>query len=168
MQFSAQEKCGLRCLLQVARHEGDEPLQIPEIAAREGLSHDYTAKLMRCLRRGGLVLSTRGASGGYRLARSAEKISVSEALSVLGSPLFAEEFCDTQAATKRGCVHLSDCSMRTLWRSVQSAVSGVLRDLTLADMTRAEDAPLKKLRRPEMKRRGARAKAGLTKESESA
>ena len=61
MQLSAKEEYGLRCLLQVARHEGAEPLRIPEIAAREGLSPEYTAKLMRALRQGGLVVSTRGA-----------------------------------------------------------------------------------------------------------
>jgi Rrf2 family protein len=138
MQLSAQEEYGLRCLLQVARHEGYEPLRIPEIAAREGLSPEYTAKLMRALRQGGLVVSTRGASGGYRLARLAAEISIWEALTVLGGPLFSDEFCLSHPGNQRDCVHTTDCSVRALWRWVGGAVGEVLRKVTLADMTRAE------------------------------
>jgi Rrf2 family iron-sulfur cluster assembly transcriptional regulator len=138
MQLSAQEEYGLRCLLQVARHEGEEPLRIPEIAVREGLSPEYTAKLMRALRQGGLVVSTRGATGGYRLARQAAEVSVWEALGVLGGPLFSDEFCSSHPGNLRDCVHSTDCSVRALWRWVGTAVGEVLRGITLADMTRPE------------------------------
>src|SRR2546430_15546874 len=70
MRLSAQEEYGLRCLLQVARgHEGSTTT--PEIAEREGLSQAHVHKLMRFLRRGGLVKSVRGRKGGYQLARPA-------------------------------------------------------------------------------------------------
>ena len=75
MHLLAQEEYGLRCLVQLARHRDSTPLTIPEIAAAEGLSPEYTAKLMRALRQGGLVMSTRGAAGGYRLARRAEEVT---------------------------------------------------------------------------------------------
>ncbi len=52
MHLLAQEEYGLRCLLQVARHSGSHPLTISEIAQAEGLSPEYTAKLMRALRKG--------------------------------------------------------------------------------------------------------------------
>ena len=55
MQLLAQEEYGLRCLIQVARHAGPDPLTIPEIAEREGLSPEYAAKLMRALRQAELV-----------------------------------------------------------------------------------------------------------------
>ena len=58
MQLLAQEEYGLRCLIQVARHPGPEPLTIPEIAEREGISPEYVAKLMRTLRQGDFVVST--------------------------------------------------------------------------------------------------------------
>jgi len=138
MQLSAQEEYGLRCLLQVARHEGAEPLRIPEIAAREGLSPEYTAKLMRALRQGGLVVSTRGATGGYRLARPAAEMSVWETLQVLGGPLFSDEFCSSHPGNLRDCVHSTDCSVRALWRWVGSAVGEVLKGISLADMARPE------------------------------
>lgn len=141
MQLSAQEEYGLRCLLQVARHEasaGSEPLRIQEIAAREGLSPEYTAKLMRALRQGGLVVSTRGAAGGYRLARPASAVTIWEALEVLGGALFSAEFCSSHPGQLRDCVHSTDCSVRALWSWVGGAMRKVLGGITLADMTRPE------------------------------
>ncbi|MBW1880776.1 MAG: Rrf2 family transcriptional regulator [Deltaproteobacteria bacterium] len=55
MRLSAQEEYGLRCLLQVTRSADPKPIQITEIARREGLSPEYTAKLLRVLRQGGLL-----------------------------------------------------------------------------------------------------------------
>ncbi len=144
MHLSSQEEYGLRCLLQVARHEdrpGEEPLRIPEIAQAEGLSPEYTAKLMRALRQGGLVVSSRGATGGYRLARSAESTSLLEVMNVLGGgPLFSESFCDSHPGQLRDCVHTTNCSVRALWGWIGSAVSDALRRISLADLARAEGA----------------------------
>ena len=88
MHLLAQEEYGLRCLLQVARHHGSQPLTISEIAEAEGLSPEYTAKLMRALRKGGLVVSTRGAGGGYHLARPAAAITPWQVIQVLGGSFF--------------------------------------------------------------------------------
>ncbi len=139
MQLSAQEEYGLRCLLQVARREGGgEPLSIPDIATAEGLSPEYTAKLMRALRQAGFVTSTRGATGGYRLARPGNQISIWEVLDTLGGPLFSEVFCESHPGNRRDCIHTTDCSLRALWRFIGAALREVLSDVTLADMTRHE------------------------------
>jgi Rrf2 family protein len=130
----AQEEYGLRCLVQVARHRGAEPLTIPEIAGREGLSPEYTAKLMRALRTGGLVASTRGASGGYRLARPASEITAWEVLEVLGGSFFPESFCDSHPGQKRDCVHTVDCSIRSLWQRVEGVVRKMLEAVSIADL----------------------------------
>lgn len=138
MRLSAQEEYGLRCLLQVALHRGDEPVQIADIAAAEGLSPEYVAKLMRVLRQGGLVTSTRGAGGGYRLARPADDITLMQVIEVLDGPLFPQDFCASHAGQVPSCVHgsaRSDCGIRTLWRWVGGALEGVLRKVTLADLT---------------------------------
>ena len=135
MHLLAQEEYGLRCLVQLARHQSPDPLTIPEIAAAEGLSPEYTAKLMRALRQGGLVTSTRGAGGGYRLARPAGELSAWEVLGVLGGSLFPDGFCESHPGTLRDCVHTSGCSIRGLWRSVEGAVRDVLEGVTIADLT---------------------------------
>ncbi len=134
MHLLAQEEYGLRCLVQVARHRAAEPLTIAEIAAREGLSPEYAAKLMRALRTGGLVASTRGASGGYRLARPAAAITAWDVLEVLGGSFFPEGFCDSHPGQKRDCVHTVGCSIRSLWGRVEGTVRTLLEGVSIADL----------------------------------
>jgi Rrf2 family protein len=140
MHLMAQEEYGLRCLLNVARHQGPRELTIPEIAAAEGLSPEYTAKLMRVLRQGGLVASTRGASGGYHLARPPERITAWEAIQVLGGSFFPENFCDSHPGLERDCVHTTDCSIRALWRVVDGAVGKILKGITIAELLAGESS----------------------------
>ena len=149
MHLMAQEEYGFRCLLQVAQHEGSEPLTIPTIADREGLSPEYTAKLMRALRRAGLVTSTRGAAGGYQLARPATDINAWEVIRSLGGTFFPDEFCDTHPGQLRNCVHTTSCAIRGLWSVVESSVRSVLEKVTLADLKRDERAMVIWLETPE-------------------
>lgn len=143
MNLTAQEEYGLRCLLRVAQHEGPGPLTIQEIAEAEGLSPEYTAKLMRILRQGELVASTRGAGGGYRLARPAGSTTLSEVISVLGGGIFPASFCESHSGQQRDCVHVGGCTVRSVWRTLSSVVEAVLREVTLADLCRQTDgAPL--------------------------
>ncbi len=138
MQLLAQEEYGLRCLTRLSRHEGDRPLTIQEIAKAEGLSADYAAKLLRELRRGGLVTSTRGAAGGYRLTRPAGEITVWDAIQVLGGSLFPESFCECHPGLQKDCVRGTDCALRALWQRVDEAIRGVLSGITLDDLRRSE------------------------------
>jgi Rrf2 family iron-sulfur cluster assembly transcriptional regulator len=133
MKFTAQEEYGLRCLLQIGRHAGGG-LTIPEIAVAEGLSTPYVAKLMRVLRRGGFVKSTRGQTGGYTLARPTEQIVVGEVLSLLGGRFFETEFCERYPGSVQICTHTVDCSIRSLWHAVQDVVDQVLGKTTLRDL----------------------------------
>ncbi len=134
MKFSAQEEYGLRCLLQIGRPGAGGSLTIPEISASEGLSIPYVAKLMRILRRGGFVKSTRGQTGGYCLSRSPEQIVVGEVLVALGGRLFESEFCERYPGHVEICTHTVDCSIRSLWRAVQLGVDQVLTRTTLRDL----------------------------------
>jgi Rrf2 family protein len=140
MQLLASEEYGLRCLLRVAGAEGDGPVSISRIAEAEGLSPEYTAKLMRELRLGDLVRSVRGADGGYCLSRSAGEISVWSALQVLGGDFFSERFCDCHPGQRARCVRSRDCSLRALWRAVQGALRESLERISLADLRRDERA----------------------------
>jgi Rrf2 family protein len=138
MQLQASEEYGLRCLLQVAGAGPDVRVSIARISSSEGLSPEYTAKLMRQLRLGGLVHSTRGADGGYRLARPAWEISVWQALQVLGGAFFDSEFCECHGGARRSCVRNQDCSVRALWRIVQQSVRTTLEGVSLQDLCRGE------------------------------
>jgi Rrf2 family protein len=145
MQLLAQEEYGLRCLLALARN-GLDARTIHEIAAAEGLSPDYTAKLLRELRRGGLVESTRGAAGGYRLARTADAITAWDAIAVLGGALFPEGFCECHPGRAERCVRSTDCALRAIWRAADEAVRAVLSRVTLADLVTSEASLSARLR----------------------
>jgi Rrf2 family protein len=138
MKLSAQEEYGLRCLLRVASAGAGGSVTIPEIARAEALSTAYVGKLMSVLRQGEFVESVRGQAGGYVLSRPPEKIPVAEVLASLGGRLFEPGFCDEFAGLEKICTHSVDCSLRSLWRSVQHAVDLVLAGITLKDLLRKE------------------------------
>jgi Rrf2 family protein len=138
MKLTSQEEYGLRCLLRVGREADGESLTIPELARAEGISEPNVAKMMRILRRGGFVKSTRGQSGGYALSRPASEIAVGHVLAVLGGRLFEPAFCEGHSGIERLCTHMPDCSIRSVWRMVQQAVDQVLSQITLKDLLRTE------------------------------
>jgi Rrf2 family transcriptional regulator, iron-sulfur cluster assembly transcription factor len=139
MKVSAQEEYGLRCLLQMARNSDAGSLSIPEISRAEGLSGPNVAKLMRILRLGGLVRSVRGKSGGYRLARAADRVTIEQVLRVLGGPAYGPHFCARHAGIEDGCPHKGDCAMRPVWRKIQEMMSAILINTTLQDLLRSEE-----------------------------
>ncbi|HUI41409.1 MAG TPA: Rrf2 family transcriptional regulator [Terriglobia bacterium] len=138
MKLSAQEEYGLRCLLRLARHRPAESLTISELSQEEGISTHYVAKLLRILRRGGFVKAARGQAGGYMLARAASQIVVGEALALLGGRLFEPAFCNEHAGSETLCNNTVDCSIRSLWRTVQLVVDQVLARTTLQDLVSDE------------------------------
>ena len=138
MKLSSQEEYGLRCLLQVARRGPEGSRTIPEIAGIEGLSIPHVAKLMRLLRRGGFVKSVRGQAGGYKLARTPEQINIGEVLAWMGGRLFEPSFCTMHSGMAKLCTHSIDCSIRSLWQSVQHVVDQVLGKVTLSDLLSGE------------------------------
>ncbi len=146
MKLSAQEEYGLRCLLHLARLGTGRSSTIPEISRAEGLSVPNVAKLMRILRLGGLVQSVRGQAGGYTLAKDPERISVASALEVLGGKFFSPGFCQRHSGRQQACAHSDDCSLRPLWRLIQTVLSEILERTSLKDLLEAEEQVERKVR----------------------
>jgi Rrf2 family protein len=141
MKISAQEEYGLRCLLQLARADG-QSLSISEIAAAEGLSAPYVAKLLAVLRQQGLIDSERGRTGGYRLSQPPTVIRLGTVLMALGEPLFEEPgYCQRHAGTETdgACVHLGHCGLRALWQTLEHWMRSTLDRVTLADLLQGEE-----------------------------
>jgi Rrf2 family protein len=142
MKITAQEEYGLRCLLRLAQAEQGQSLTLPEVAAAEGLSVAYAAKLLAVLRQAGLIESVRGRSGGYRLARPPASIGLGSLLLVLGEPLFDEpNYCERHPGTADGvnsCVHHGGCSLRALWGTLEQWIRGTLDQITVADLLQSE------------------------------
>jgi len=141
MKITAQEEYGLRCLLKVAQTP-DASLTLHEIAAAEGLSVPYAAKLLSVLRQAGFLDSVRGRSGGYKLAQTPESIGLGSLLLSLGEPLFDEpNYCEKHAGTAEGvssCVHTGGCSLRALWNTLEQWMRHSLDQITLADLMHTE------------------------------
>ena len=139
MKFSAQEEYGLRCLLRIAKfYAVEKSLTIPEISRAEGISEHNAGKILRVMRIGGLLESSRGQIGGYTLTRPPEQISVGEVLKVLGGRLFDDEFCSTHTGAMDICTNSIDCSVRSLWRLIQDSVDAVVAKMTLKDLMGTE------------------------------
>ncbi len=138
MKLSSLEEYGLRCLVRIAREGESGSLTIPEISQAEGISSFYVAKLMRILRRGGFVKSARGQAGGYTLSRPSGEIVVGEALAALGGRFFEPDFCDVHTGSQKFCTNTVDCSIRSLWQTVQLVVDQVLARTKLKDLVSNE------------------------------
>jgi Rrf2 family protein len=138
VKLTSQEEYGLRCLLQLARAGDGASLTIADMSEREGISSPNVAKIMRLLRRAGLVTSTRGKAGGYTLARPPAEVRASDVLAALGGRLFDTEFCDRHAGVESLCLHTRDCSIRPVLRGLQQAIDQVLGELTLASLVGSE------------------------------
>jgi Rrf2 family protein len=138
VKLTTQEEYGLRCLLRLGREGAGQSLTIAELSRREGISAPNVAKMMRILRRAGLVRSTRGKEGGYTIARPPEQINMGEALAALGGRLFDSRFCERHSGSAGLCTHSPDCSIRSVWRVLQDVIDDVLSRMTLKDLLRSE------------------------------
>lgn len=134
MRLSSAEEYGLRCLVHVARNEAAGPVPIQSIAASEGLSPEYVAKLLRLLRKAELLTSTRGAAGGYQLARPAGEITMLQVLEALDGELLPDDWCGKHAGKLNACVHHGGCNVVGLWRYLSGLLGAALTQITLDDL----------------------------------
>jgi len=130
---------GLRALIDLAeRYESGEVVQTRDIAERKSIPKDYLALIMADLRKGGLVTSVRGATGGYRLAREPQAITMGEALIRLEGP-FTLLDCATELGFDQCSLSLR-CRMRNVWIEANRAVMEILNSTTIADLIVGECA----------------------------
>ena len=137
LAFSTKGEYGVRLMVQLGRHFGTGPASLAEIAAEEDLPRAYLEQLVTSLRESGLVVSTRGARGGYELARPPADIGMGEVLRALEGPI-APMICasdDPEHATT--CDRSSRCTVNLLWVRLRDAISGALDSMTLADLVPA-------------------------------
>ncbi|PWT81555.1 MAG: transcriptional regulator [Acidobacteria bacterium] len=138
MKISAQEEYGLRCLLQLARGEANgESLTLSQIARREGISTANAGKLMWILSKAGLVQSTRGIKGGYRLAQPASEIRLNKVIRVLDGER-TDSHCKSYTGVLDTCVHTGDCGIRPVIVELHQIVDNALAEITLSQLLGSE------------------------------
>lgn len=142
--FSTKGEYGVRLMVQLARRYGMGPASLAGIAVDEDLPRAYLEQLVVNLRESGLVVSTRGAHGGYELARPPAQISMSEVLRALEGPL-APMICaseDHEHAVV--CDRSSRCTVNVLWVRVRDAITSTLDSMSLADLAPAQVVTLER------------------------
>jgi len=149
MKFSSIEEYGLRCLLRIARANGSKGFTIPQISGAEGITEANVGKILRILRLGGFLESSRGQAGGYNLSKPAEQIYIKDVLNSLGGRLYDEEFCSVHTGAQQTCSNSVDCSLKSLWQMIQNAVDGALGKLTLKDLISSGDVMVSDITLPE-------------------
>jgi Rrf2 family transcriptional regulator, cysteine metabolism repressor len=121
-------------MVQLGRRFGTGPASLAEIAADEDLPRAYLEQLVMSLRDAGLVTSTRGAHGGYELAREPATVRMGEVLRALEGPI-APMICATDDPEHAVvCDRSARCTVNVLWVRVRDAVTGALDGMTLADL----------------------------------
>jgi Rrf2 family protein len=129
-------------MVALGRDAQDGPTSLKAISETEGLPLSYLEHVVASLKRAGLVTSSRGAHGGYRLAKPANAIAMDEVVLALEGAIAPME-CFVHVPTERvACSHQGErsavCSTRLLWMRVQSGVVRALQGTTLAELVEFE------------------------------
>ncbi len=132
LRISKLTDYGTVVLGQLAQYESGF-VSASEVAAATGVGLPTVSKLLKNLAKAGLVTSTRGAQGGYRLARDADSISAADVIDALEGPVSITEcsgddsHCDLEAV----------CNVGGAWQRINVAIRRALQEVSLADLKRA-------------------------------
>ena len=113
------------------------PITGREIADLERLPSDYVEQILLRLRRANLVRSTRGARGGYALARTADQISIRDVIEASETMTF-DLHCVSHPVGEERCSSSHNCSIRPVWMLLQRKIDDVLGGVCLADLLAEE------------------------------
>ena len=139
MIFTTKAEYGVRLLVELGRQDGARPVSLKAIAEAEGLPLAYLERIVALLKKAGLVESTRGAHGGYRLTRPPSEIHMDEAVIALeGAVAPMSCFVDDSQDGRVLCSHVADdghlCATKLLWTRVQGGVHRALAQTTLSEL----------------------------------
>ena len=137
MRITTWAEYGVICALHLAKRAEDGPVTGRDIATREKLPADYVEQILLRMRRAGIVSSTRGARGGYSLARPASDITVREIITAAELMTF-DLHCESHPVDDERCSASHECSIRPVWLMLQRRIDEVLDAVRLADLLEAE------------------------------
>lgn len=137
MRITTWAEYGLICALHLAKRRDDGPVTGRDIATREKLPADYVEQILLRMRRAGLVNSTRGARGGYVLAKAPEDVSVRDVINASELATF-DLHCVSHPVDEERCDASHECSIRPVWLLLQQKIDGVLEGVRLSDLLHDE------------------------------
>jgi Rrf2 family protein len=135
MKISTRGRYALRLMLDLAMAPGDEYVTIKSIAARQEISEKYLEQIITSLSRSGYVKSTRGAQGGYKLAKPAKEYTVGMILRLIEGSLVPVACMEDEP---NQCPRSTKCVTLDIWKQIDDAVNNVVDSITLEDLVKKQ------------------------------
>lgn len=129
MKLSTKGRYGVKAMVDLAIHQGVEPVSIKSISQRQNISEYYLEQLFAPLRRAEMIKSIRGAQGGYTLNKEARDITVLDIMNILEGPIEVSDCLENEA-----CSNIDCCATRTVWKKLKDSIDGVMEGITLQDI----------------------------------
>ena len=137
MKISTKGRYALRLMLDLAMHNDEGYISIKTISQRQGISEKYLEQIIKMLSKSGLVESTRGAQGGYKLLKEPKEYTVGEILRVTEGSL-APIACVDEGSEY--CDRFGSCSTFSVWKKLNDAINNVVDNITVADLVLEQQA----------------------------
>lgn len=128
MKISTKGRYGLRAMLDLAVNSNGGHVSLFNIAERQNISVNYLEQVFSSLRKSGLVLSIKGAQGGYRLAEKPMNIKVGDILKSLEGSLSVVS-TDAENGTD-----MQQCITKCVWSRINESIDSVVNSITLQDL----------------------------------
>lgn len=138
MMISTKGKYALQTMIDLAQQAqnpddtAESCVSLKAIAERQDISVKYLEAIVSMLNKGGLVRSTRGKDGGYRLAKPAKEITVAEVMAMTEGSLAPVSCLDTCA--EGTCSHLGTCLTLPMWQHLDAIIDQYLSGVTIQDL----------------------------------
>lgn len=133
MRLSTKSRYGTRMLIDIAENYHHGPVSVAEIASRTGISEKYMEKLIRRLKKAGLVLSKRGPKGGHVLAKPAASITVGDIVRALEEWVVLKG-CSLSKDTCALCQRVATCPTKDVWEKANQSMFETLDTYTLQSL----------------------------------
>ena len=129
MRLTTKGRYAVTAMLDLALHDERGPVTLADIAERQGISLSYLEQLFAQLRRRGLVKSTRGPGGGYRLGQESKQIAVADVIAAVDESVDA-----TRCGGRENCQGEERCLTHDLWQDLSQQIHEFLSDIDLAEL----------------------------------
>ena len=133
MRVSAKADYAVRAAVELAA-AGPGPVKGDRIATAQAIPPNFLENILADLRNAGLIVSKRGAEGGYWLARPADEITLADVIRAVDGPLANVRGLRSEQVTYEGSAE----RLRDVWVAVRASLRAVLEEVTLADLARGE------------------------------
>lgn len=131
LRISSRGRYGVKAVFELAVQYGNGPVAVQAIAKSQGIPEPYLEQLMPPLKRAGLVSGTRGAQGGYALAKNPDRISVGDVVRALEGPI---AIADCTSDDPASCPELVRCVGPDVWVQVQNALVATMDSITFEQL----------------------------------